>query len=332
MSDSGHVPTAARDGTTWADLVLEGGGVKGIGLVGAISVLEEAGYRFRRVAGTSAGSIVGALVAAGMSAQQMLEVMEGLDYRRFEDAAGIGRIPIVGRYASLLWDEGMHPGNYLRSFVADQLAGCGVTTYGDLREADPDSSLPPHQRYKLIAHASDISRARLLRLPWDYGPWFGLDPDTQVVADSIRASASIPFFFQPTKLAPATGDPSWLVDGGMLSNFPIDVFDRTDGEPPRWPTIGIKLSARRPAGQVLHEVDDVVSLTEAMIGTLTSWFDLERAGQPGVADRTIFVDTTGVKSTDFDIDEATQQRLHRNGREAAAAWLSRASGASPTPS
>ena len=39
---------------TRVDLVLEGGGVKGIGLVGAISVLEEYGYRFQRVAGTSA--------------------------------------------------------------------------------------------------------------------------------------------------------------------------------------------------------------------------------------------------------------------------------------
>jgi predicted acylesterase/phospholipase RssA len=49
-----------------ADLVLEGGGVKGIALVGAVAVLEEHGYEFNRIAGTSAGSIVGALLAAGM--------------------------------------------------------------------------------------------------------------------------------------------------------------------------------------------------------------------------------------------------------------------------
>ncbi len=47
-----------------ADLALEGGGVKGIGIVGAVSVLAEAGYRFARVAGTSAGSIAAALIAA----------------------------------------------------------------------------------------------------------------------------------------------------------------------------------------------------------------------------------------------------------------------------
>ena len=64
--------------------MLEGGGVKGIGLVGAISVLEAAGYRFERVAGTSAGSIVGALVAAGMTSAEMYDVMTTLDYRKFQ--------------------------------------------------------------------------------------------------------------------------------------------------------------------------------------------------------------------------------------------------------
>ena len=45
-----------------ADLVLSGGGVKGIGLVGAVVGLMDGGYRAQRVSGTSAGSIVGAIV------------------------------------------------------------------------------------------------------------------------------------------------------------------------------------------------------------------------------------------------------------------------------
>lgn len=49
---------------TRADLVCEGGGVRGIGLVGAVDALVQAGYRFPRVAGTSAGAIVASLVAA----------------------------------------------------------------------------------------------------------------------------------------------------------------------------------------------------------------------------------------------------------------------------
>ena len=56
------------------DLVLEGGGVKGIALVGAISVLEDAGLTFPRVAGSSAGAIVGGLVAADMRAPENTDV------------------------------------------------------------------------------------------------------------------------------------------------------------------------------------------------------------------------------------------------------------------
>ena len=51
-----------------ADLVLEGGGVRGIGHVGALSVMEEQGYSWQHIAGTSAGAYVAALLAAGHSA------------------------------------------------------------------------------------------------------------------------------------------------------------------------------------------------------------------------------------------------------------------------
>ncbi len=49
------------------DGVFEGGGVRGIAHVGAICALAEKGYEWERVAGTSAGSIIAALLAAGYS-------------------------------------------------------------------------------------------------------------------------------------------------------------------------------------------------------------------------------------------------------------------------
>ena len=97
---------------------------------------------------------------------------------------------------------------------------------------------------------SDVTRGELVRLPWDY-PRYGLEADDQLVAEAVRASMSIPFFYEPLRFTGRddAGKPvqSYMVDGGMLSNFPIEVFDRTDGKPPRWPTFGIKLSrdARR---------------------------------------------------------------------------------------
>ena len=306
-----------------ADLVLEGGGVKGIGLVGALSVLEEAGYRFERVAGTSAGSIVGSLVAAGMTSAEMYDVMTALDYRRFRDATLLTRIPVVGQVLSLFIHQGVYEGGYVESFVADRLREKGVTTWGDLRRDDPDSSLPPDHRYKLVVHVSDVTESALLRLPWVYESRFGIAPDTESVAGAVRASSSIPFFFRPTKLKRSGGETSWLVDGGMLSNFPIDVFDRTDGEPSRWPTIGIKLSAERSPGTGGRKVTGLITLGKALVGTLTSWYDRMHINDPDVVKRTIFVDTTGVRATDFGITKRQQDQLYENGRVAATTWLAR---------
>ncbi len=64
-----------------ADAVFEGGGVKGIGLVGAVSEIEKAGYEFENMAGTSAGAIVAAMMAVGYSAGEIKKELEKLNYR-----------------------------------------------------------------------------------------------------------------------------------------------------------------------------------------------------------------------------------------------------------
>ncbi len=302
------------------DLVLEGGGVKGIGLVGAISVLEEHGMTFARVAGASAGAIVGSLVAAGMGATELQELMASLDYTRFRDDTRLDHVPVVGKGLSLWMDHGIYAGDYFHGWVRDQLAGLGVHTFADLYRADPASSLPVDEQYKLVVMTSDVSRGRLLRLPWDYTV-DDIEAGTQIVADAVRASMSIPFFFRPVILDVPKSGPSVLVDGGMLSNFPVDTFDRTDGKPPRWPTIGIKLSAQQVPNQVEHVVKGDLSLALGMLGTMQSWYDQMHLNDPAVIKRTIFIDTFGVNATDFSIDKTTQQKLFANGRAAAEKFL-----------
>ncbi len=240
-----------------ADLVLEGGGVKGIGLVGAVLTLHEQGYVFPRAAGTSAGAITAALVAALQAAGKPLALLEGyvnsVDYPKFQAEGWLQRtLGPVGDAGELLLHMGMHSADYLVEWLGGILEEIGVTTFEQLRMDDPGSSLPEAFRYSLIVHTADITRRKVVRLPWDYGN-YGLDPGRQRIVDAVRASMSIPFFFEPVRLhAPAAtfdgvsyskGSVIW-VDGGLLSNFPVEVFDRSDGQPQRWPTIGIKLSAR----------------------------------------------------------------------------------------
>lgn len=306
-----------------ADLVLEGGGVKGIGLVGAISILQGAGYSFPRVAGTSAGAIVGALVAARVPASEMHAIMQTADYPSFADQGRLDRLGLLGKGASLLFEKGIYEGERLREWLGKILGECGIETFADLLiRDDPQTSLPPSRRYRLVVMAADLSRGELVRLPWDYRSRYGLDPNRQRVVDAVRASMSIPFFYEPVKLRSArTRKDSFLVDGGLLSNFPVEVFDRTDGKAPRWPTFGVKLSARPDANQVANEIRGTLSFAKAMIATMTSGHDQMHIDDPCVVRRTIFVDTFKVRATDFGITRQTQKRLYASGRKYAKRFL-----------
>jgi NTE family protein len=212
-----------------------------------------------------------------------------------------------------------------------------ATTFGELRDDDDDpgsATSQPGRNVRLVVLASDVSNHRLAYLPWDFttvyprqgAPDGGLD--ARPIVDAVRASMSIPFFYQPAKIdydrtvdGDTTHEIAWMVDGGMLSNFPVQVFDRTDDKPPRWPTFGIKLSARPETAQAPHPMGGTLDFARSLIATMTGFFDRVHIEDPKVIERTIFVDTTGVSSTDFGIDRATQDRLFDNGRTAATAFL-----------
>ena len=137
---------------------------------------------------------------------------------------------------------------------------------------------------------------------------------------------SIPFFYEPVRFTSRDAEgkeaTSYMVDGGMLSNFPIEVFDRTDGKPPRWPTFGLKLSAKPDAAlRQKYDVHGTFSLARAMLGTMTSFHDQIHIDDPSAVARTMFVDTFGIRATDFDIDETMQDTLFKSGRQAAEAFL-----------
>jgi len=294
----------------YCDLVMEGGGVKSIGLSGALTVLSERGYRVRRVAGTSAGAIVGSLVAAGMSAPDVHLAMAGLDYPAFRDKNWLDRLGPLGMAAALATQKGVYEGNYLRQLVDDSLKNLGVRTFADLKITEPWArSLPPEQRYKLVVLTADVTSGRLVRLPWDYH-LYGLDPDNQRVAEAVRMSVSIPFFYRPVKLRRHL-----FVDGAVLSNFPIDLFDNTA----EWPTIGIKLW--EAPEQTMMPARNTLEFAQAILATMLSAQDQQFIEDPAVLRRTIFVNTTGVKPTNFDIRMNQLEWLYLNGRHAAEEFL-----------
>jgi NTE family protein len=315
-----------------ADLVLSGGGVKGIGLVGAVVALMEAGYRAQRVSGTSAGSIVGAVVAAAamgnqLGPEEVKELALQLDYHKFTDPGTLERLPVLGPSLAVLRGTGIYKGDYAHDWVRSQLKNLGVRTFGDL--AIDDDNLPAEQRYKLVVTVADVTTGQLVRLPWDYRRVYGLDPDEQSVADAVRASMSIPFFFRPVTLTGAGGLTSTLVDGGILSNFPIDSLDRADRRPPRWPSFGVTVLPNLPEGndKVIPALAPIrllgpPHLLESVITTVLVGRDQAYLSQPWVSARTIRVDSTDVGFLDFDISDNEIEALYAKGYAAAEKFLS----------
>jgi NTE family protein len=312
---------------TPADLVLSGGGVLGVGHVGAAAVLEERGYEFQRVAGTSAGSIAGALIAAGMPSDRMHDLITGLDYGQFIDKDALDRIPLIGPPASVLLENGYAEGKRFHEWLATELDQLGVRTFRDLRiDDDPGADDRPEHRWKLTVMAADVTRGQFLRLPQDYDR-YGIEPDDAPVADAVRASISVPYLFEPVKLKYEGGE-SLLVDGGLISNYPIDTFDRTDGRPGRWPTIGVTLIPELPAmaTRLIPQLGALRLLPgfrflESVVTTAIVGRDQGYLAQPWVKERSIVVESLGVNPFDFTIEAETAERLYQSGRKAAEDYL-----------
>jgi NTE family protein len=250
-----------------------------------------------------------------------------LDYTKFLDKDKLDRIPVVGPGLSVVLENGYAAGTYLRDFVASELKQLGVSTFGDLRITDDPGADPrPEHHWRLTLMTADVTRGELLRLPQDYAR-YGLDPDAQSVADAVRASTAVPYLYEPFRLKYADGE-SLLVDGGLITNYPIDAFDRTDGTPARWPTIGVTLIPALPAGDtglvpalaLLRQVPGFHFL-ESLVVTAIVGRDQGYLAQPWVKARSIEVDSHRVGAFDFAINAKMAEQLYQDGRQAATEWI-----------
>jgi len=292
------------------DAVFEGGGVKGIGLVGAVAVTEQQGYHFENVAGTSAGAIIASFIGAGYTAAEMKTIMDSLDYTRFKDKDWIDRIPLLGTALSLGFEKGIYEGNFFEDWLRDLLHQRNVHTFGDLVIAE--SKDDPKYRYKLQVIATDISNGKMLVLPRDIAG-YGINPDALDVARAVRMSMSIPFFFEPVILQDARGESSYIVDGGVLSNYPVWLFD--DGTPnPPWPTLGYKLV--EPGEGKPNTIQGPITLFAALFSTMMEAHDARYIQDSNFA-RTIPIPTLGVQTTEFDLSPERRNALYQSGAGAA---------------
>ncbi|MBP2117571.1 NTE family protein [Cohnella lubricantis] len=291
--------------------VFEGGGVKGISLVGAVRAAEMSNVSFHNVAGTSSGSIVAALLATGYTAEEMKRIIQATSFSSFLRRAPIFNIKYIGPALRLFLKKGLYSGDALEQWVRGLLAAKNVRTFADL---------PPG---KLRIIASDITNGKLLVLPDDIAD-YGIDPRRLEIAQAIRMSTSIPYFFDPVIIAhtnrmnyfkrrkKAVIRYTYVVDGGLLSNFPLWVFERDHAADPGsvCPVIGFQMVGR--GDMKAHRIGGPISMFQAMFETMLSAHD-ERYIEQHNRIRTIKISTLGVSTTDFGMSRETSEKLYQSG-------------------
>ncbi len=299
--------------------VFEGGGVKAIGLAGAVTEAQRRGITFYHVAGTSSGSIIAALLAAGYTGEEMRKLIEATPFSSFLQKSWVHQFRWIGPAARVFVKKGLYSGEALETWVHQILAAKGVRTFGDLA---PD---------QLRIIASDITQSKLMVLPDDLVQ-YGIDPKRFPVSKAIRMSTSIPYFFDPVMLrkrnAPLKkGEPFssqfvYVVDGGILSNFPLWIFDREHetAEEKAIPTIGFQLVGR--GENAPKQITGPISMFQALFSTMMDAHD-DRYIEESSRFRTVKIPTVGVKVTDFDISKEKSEELFESGVKAAAKYFDR---------
>jgi len=287
-----------------ADAVFEGGGMRGIGIVGALTYLEAKNYQWQRVAGTSVGAVIAALVAAGYTSEEMKDILSEMDFKDFLDKSGLQRLPLFGKALGFFIEKGIYSGEYVEHWMNKLLKAKGVRKFKDV-------CTNGECRLKIIA--SDITRRKILILP-DSLPEYGINPMKFSIAEAVRMSISIPFYFKPVEFTHRDGI-SYIVDGAVCCNFPINIFD-VEGTQPRWPTIGFKFDSPEISNTKQGKTDPISFLFD-IANTLSAEKNREWLKDENLV-RTILIPTDEVEPTNFNLSRRRIIKLFRAGYKSAA--------------
>ncbi len=319
------------------NLVFEGGGMKGIAYVGAMEVLQKEGIlpKIQRVGGTSAGAINATLFALCYSNSEARTILKKIDFNNFlDDSWGI-----IRDTDRLINKFGWYKGDFFHKWVRDRVKkklGDGNASFKDLHDK---------KKPALYIYGTNLSTR--------FGEVFSYEhtPNARI-ADALRVSMSIPLFFAAVQNIRK----DIYVDGGVLNNYPVKLFDREkyvsdkkmavetkyyktentqflkkhkSSSPYVYnkETLGFRLDSKQEIGVFRygyepqhHEIDDFFDYAKALVSTI-----LESQGNLHLHSddwqRTIYIDTLGAGTIDFDLLDSMKKKLEDSGRKGAEKYL-----------
>ncbi|HHO77107.1 MAG TPA: patatin [Deltaproteobacteria bacterium] len=323
------------------NLVFEGGGVKGIAYVGAMSILELRGSLggILRVGGTSAGAINALVYALGYSLAEQNAILRSTDFKKFMDDS-FGMIRDIRRLAK---DFGWHKGDFFSTWIGNLIKdrlGSAEATFSDLASRNlPDLYVVGTNLS--TGYVEVFSRERHAHMP---------------LATAVRISMSIPLFFSAVRHGPRE---DVYVDGGVELNYPVKLFDRekyidmeneayaacqtsyynreyaafTFRKPGRSPyvynrqTLGMRLDKREEIALFRYEeppkgkqIRNFTTYAKALISAILNVQENQHLHSDDWQ-RTIYIDTLDVGTTDFDLTDEKKDALLRSGIDCAEAYF-----------
>ena len=277
------------------NLVCEGGGVRGIAHVGAICALEELGYTFKSFAGTSVGAFVTSLMAAGYSGEELKDIIFSTDFNIYIHKTILSTLPLIGKNLSIIKSKGIFSTSAIEKLLDDLYLAKGKIYLKDICIDN---------YFKCIA--TDITKKQLLILPEDLSK-YDIDWMNLPISKAVKMSISLPLIFIPEKLKTPNGN-CYIIDGGVMSNFPIWLFDNSKDETP---TFGLKLTAdnykttyedKYPLSNYLLDIIDLaIDNNDSIYFNNNSKFHI------------INIPTLNIGITDFSISLEDKKRLFKSG-------------------
>ncbi len=304
----------------YTNLAFEGAGIKGLAYSGVIRELEKAGMidDITRVAGTSAGAITALMISLGYTSNEIYTIISDTEFQKFNDGeylfiGGMNRMK-----NSYGWYQGDEFGKWLEGLIKAK-TGDPEITFSGLAEGG----------YKdLYVTATCLNRQKLLIFSRESYP-------DMKVKDAVRISMSIPLYFEAVFID-STGkvykdqEPGLdvVVDGGIVANYPIFIFDSTyidpTGQEVRIPdagTIGVRIDTDE---QIAYDSEGK-ELAPAPIENISEYIGafytmvIESLNRntliPVDWDRTISVSSVGIGPKIKKLSEEQKQALMTSGEE-----------------
>jgi NTE family protein len=272
-------------------LVLSGGGAKGFAHIGALKVLEQAGIPIDIIVGTSMGSIVGGFYSVGYSAAEIEKIVRAEDW------------------GMLLTDDVDR--NHMSQFAKDQKQRyvASLLVNDKFEPKVPQGVVNGQNIINLFCRlASNVPYdADFAQFPIEFACiGTNLETGKEMILNhgflptAIYSSMSIPGVFLPIE-----HDGSYMLDGGLVDNFPTDIAKRMGAD------IIIGVDIRND----LHDINDIVSIKQLM-DQLINFYTLSKDSlNKSLCDIIIRPDISGYNVYSFNANAV--DTLIRRGMEAA---------------